>query len=179
MSEYGSADAMVRLIGDRYSPEGIFTQHILDQPFSVVLLDEIEKAHPLVLNLLLQLFDEGRLTDAGGNTADFRHTVIVMTSNLGAKQRPRWVLRYPSGVLFDIARSVKDFFPPELSTASIGSFLSPALEGDRPQDRGKGASRAWCPDAVSPIAASSSTRTRASSNASSAKPSIRKTARGP
>jgi len=66
MSEYGSADAMVRLHRRSLQPEGIFTQHILDQPFSVVLLDEIEKAHPLVLNLLLQLFDEGRLTDAGG-----------------------------------------------------------------------------------------------------------------
>jgi ATP-dependent Clp protease ATP-binding subunit ClpC len=115
MSEYGSADAMVRLIGDRFSPEGLFTQHVLDQPFSAVLLDEIEKAHPLVLNLLLQLFDEGRLTDAAGNTADFRHTVIVMTSNLGAKQRAAVGFEGdPESVLFDIARAVKEFFPPEL-----------------------------------------------------------------
>lgn len=115
MSELSGPDAPARLIGDRFSPEGLLTQRVLDQPFSVVLLDEIEKAHPSVLNLLLQVFDEGRLTDAKGSTADFRHTVIIMTSNLGARVRPAIGFEENAdGVLFDIARAVKDFFPPEL-----------------------------------------------------------------
>ncbi|MCK6549324.1 AAA family ATPase [Myxococcota bacterium] len=115
MSEHGGPDAPARLIGDRFAPEGRLTQAILDQPFSVVLLDEIEKAHPAVLNLLLQLFDEGRLTDAKGNTADFRHAVVIMTSNLGARERAAVGFEGSiDQVLFDIAREVKEFFPPEL-----------------------------------------------------------------
>jgi ATP-dependent Clp protease ATP-binding subunit ClpA/ATP-dependent Clp protease ATP-binding subunit ClpC len=115
MSELSGPDAPSRLIGDRFNPEGWLTQRVLDQPFSVVLLDEIEKAHPSVLNLLLQVFDEGRLTDAKGSSADFRHTVVIMTSNLGARVRPAIGFEENAeGVLFDIARAVKDFFPPEL-----------------------------------------------------------------
>lgn len=115
MSELSGPDAPIRLIGDRFNPEGLLTQRVLDQPFSVVLLDEIEKAHPSVLNLLLQLFDEGRLTDAKGSTADFRHAVVIMTSNLGARPKPSIGFEENTeGVLFDIARAVRDFFPPEL-----------------------------------------------------------------
>ena len=115
MSEYASADAAARLIGDRWRPEGQLTQRIREQPFSVVLFDEIEKAHPLVLNLLLQLFDEGRLTDAAGNTASFNHAVVIMTSNLGAKpQRPIGFGESAERVMGEIDRAVRDFFPPEL-----------------------------------------------------------------
>jgi ATP-dependent Clp protease ATP-binding subunit ClpC len=115
MSELSSPDAPARLIGDRFQPEGILTQKLLEQPFCVVLFDEIEKAHPSVLNLLLQLFDEGRLTDAAGNTASFVHAVVVMTSNLGA--RPQAAIGFgdaAAAILADVARAVKDFFPPEL-----------------------------------------------------------------
>src|SRR6185437_9701048 len=78
-------------------------------------LDEIEKAHPAVLNLLLQLFDDGRLTDASGNTASFTQTVVVMTSNLGARQRaPVGFDEAAAGLMHDVARAVREFFPPEL-----------------------------------------------------------------
>src|SRR5262249_56019222 len=78
MSEDGGPEAVARLIGDAWNPEGLLTRTIQEQPFGVVLFDEIEKAHPAVLNLLLQLFDEGRLTDAAGNTASFLRAVVIM-----------------------------------------------------------------------------------------------------
>ncbi|HVV86369.1 MAG TPA: AAA family ATPase [Kofleriaceae bacterium] len=115
MSELSGPDAVARLVGDRWSPEGLLTERIREQPFSLVLLDEIEKAHPAVLGLLLQLFDEGRLTDANGEVASFRQAVVVMTSNLGA--RAATPIGFGDGVatiLGDIAKAVRDFFPPEL-----------------------------------------------------------------
>jgi len=115
MGEMSGPDAVARLIGDRYDPRGLLTDAVRAQPFCVVLLDEIEKAHRAVLQLLLQLLDEGRLTDASGDTADFTKTVIVMTSNLGA--RPRAAVGFgerADAVLRDVARAVRDFFPPEL-----------------------------------------------------------------
>ena len=115
MSELSGPDAVGRLIGDAWEPEGALTRAGLAQPFGLVLLDEIEKAHPSVLNLLLQLFDEGRLTDAAGDTASFTHSVIVMTSNLGARQKaPVGFDEAPEAVMQDVARAVRDFFPPEL-----------------------------------------------------------------
>jgi ATP-dependent Clp protease ATP-binding subunit ClpC len=115
MSELSGPDAPARLIGDRGSPEGLLTQRIREQPFSVVLLDEIEKAHPSVMTLMLQLFDEGRLTDASGNAASFAHAVIVMTSNLGAKPTaPIGFGDHEGAILAEVARAVREFFPPEL-----------------------------------------------------------------
>ncbi len=115
MSELSGPDAVARLVGDRWHPEGLLTERIREQPFSLVLLDEIEKARPAVLGLLLQLFDEGRLTDANGEVASFRQAVVVMTSNLGAKAATP--IGFGDGVatiLGDIARAVREFFPPEL-----------------------------------------------------------------
>jgi ATP-dependent Clp protease ATP-binding subunit ClpC len=115
MSEYGTPDAAGRIIGDRWSPEGSLTRQVQEQPFCVVLFDEIEKADPAILNLLLQLFDEGRLSDAAGNTASFTHAVIIMTSNLGARQTaPLGFGEHGDAVLRDVAKAVKEFFPPEL-----------------------------------------------------------------
>ena len=115
MSEFSASDAPARLIGDRWTPEGYLTQRIREQPFSVVLLDEIEKAHQSVLYLLLQLFDEGRLTDAAGNTAGFQNAVVIMTSNLGAQAtRPIGFGEETRGMMADISRAVREFFPPEL-----------------------------------------------------------------
>ena len=115
MSEFSSPDGVARLIGDRWNPKGQLTQKIREQPFAVVLFDEVEKAHPAVLNLLLQLFDEGRLTDAAGDTASFHHTVVIMTSNLGARPtRPIGFGDSTAGMVEDIARAVREFFPPEL-----------------------------------------------------------------
>ncbi len=115
MGELSGPDAVPRLIGDRYDPRGLLTDAVRERPFSVVLLDEIEKAHPSVLALLLSLLDEGRLTDAGGQLADFRRAVIVMTSNLGA--RPRAAIGFgesADAVLRDVDRAVREFFPAEL-----------------------------------------------------------------
>ena len=90
MSEYMERFAVSRLVGAPpgyvgYEEGGTLTEKIRRRPFSVVLLDEIEKAHPDVFNILLQILDEGRLTDSQGHTVDFRNTIIIMTSNLGGE----------------------------------------------------------------------------------------------
>jgi ATP-dependent Clp protease ATP-binding subunit ClpA len=86
MGEYASGDAVAKLIGSGWhlDSEGELTRRIREQPFSVVLLDEIEKAHWSVFDALLAVLGEGRLTNAGGRTADFRNAIVIMTSNLGA-----------------------------------------------------------------------------------------------
>ena len=83
MGEYAGGDALARLIGDAGTP-GHLTAAVRRQPFSVVLLDEIEKAHPVVFDALLGVLGEGRLTDAAGKFTDFRNAIVIMTSNLGA-----------------------------------------------------------------------------------------------
>ncbi len=90
MSEYTEKYSISRLIGAPpgyvgYEEGGQLTEKIRRRPYSVILLDEIEKAHPEVFNLLLQVLDDGRLTDGQGHTVDFRNTVIIMTSNLGSQ----------------------------------------------------------------------------------------------
>jgi ATP-dependent Clp protease ATP-binding subunit ClpC len=115
MGEMTGPDAVARLIGDAWNPEGLLTSRVRAQPFCVVLLDEIEKAHPLALQLLLQLFDEGRLTDAAGEVASFASAVVIMTSNLGSKNaQPIGFGDTRDRVLADVARAVRDFFPVEL-----------------------------------------------------------------
>ncbi len=115
MGEFGGPDAPARLIGDRWQPEGLLTQRVQEQPFCVVLLDEIEKAHPSVLNLLLQLFDEGRLTSASGSTASFTQAVVILTSNLGARSTaPVGFGESSERVMADVAHAVREYFPPEL-----------------------------------------------------------------
>jgi ATP-dependent Clp protease ATP-binding subunit ClpC len=115
MSEYADGDATSRLIGDIWSPEGVLTTAIMEQPFCVILFDEIEKAHTMVHHLLLQLLDDGRLTDARGQSASFHHAVIVMTSNLGARrQAPLGFGSSDEQIMQDISKAVKEFFPPEL-----------------------------------------------------------------
>ena len=84
MSELQTADSLGRLIGSEETTGGALTDMINEQPFSIVLLDEFEKAHPAVWDLFLQVFDDGRLTDRHGRTADFRHAIVILTSNLGA-----------------------------------------------------------------------------------------------
>ncbi len=86
MNEFVSPYDVARLIGTFDQPEGLLTSAIRRAPFSVVLLDEIEKAHPDVFNLLLQVLGDGRLTDAHGRTADFSNAIIILTSNLGARE---------------------------------------------------------------------------------------------
>jgi ATP-dependent Clp protease ATP-binding subunit ClpB len=91
MSEFMEKHSVARLIGAPpgyvgYEEGGYLTEAVRRKPYSVILLDEIEKAHPDVFNVLLQVLDDGRLTDGHGRTVDFRNTVIVMTSNLGSQQ---------------------------------------------------------------------------------------------
>jgi ATP-dependent Clp protease ATP-binding subunit ClpB len=90
MSEYGEKHSVARLVGAPpgyvgYEEGGQLTEAVRRKPYSVVLFDEIEKAHPDVFNTLLQVLDDGRLTDAQGRTVDFRNTVIIMTSNIGSE----------------------------------------------------------------------------------------------
>ena len=89
MSEFMEKHSVARLVGAPpgyvgYEEGGYLTEAVRRKPYSVILLDEVEKAHPDVFNILLQVLDDGRLTDGQGRTVDFRNTVIVMTSNLGS-----------------------------------------------------------------------------------------------
>ncbi len=90
MSEYMEKHAVARLIGAPpgyvgYEEGGVLTEAVRRRPYQVILFDEIEKAHPDVFNILLQVLDDGRLTDSHGHTVDFRNTIIIMTSNVGAE----------------------------------------------------------------------------------------------
>ncbi len=90
MSEYGEKHSVARLVGAPpgyvgYEEGGQLTEAVRRRPYSVVLLDEVEKAHPDVFNILLQVFDDGRLTDGQGRTVDFRNVILILTSNLGSQ----------------------------------------------------------------------------------------------
>jgi len=90
MSEFKEEHSIAKLIGAPpgyvgYEEGGKLTEAVRRRPYSVILLDEIEKAHPDVFNIFLQIFDDGRLTDGSGRVVDFSNTIIIMTSNLGAK----------------------------------------------------------------------------------------------
>ena len=94
MSEYMEKHAVSRLVGSPpgyigYDEGGQLTEAVRRKPYSVLLLDEIEKAHPDVFNILLQILEDGRLTDAQGRTVDFRNSIVIMTSNIGAQDIAR------------------------------------------------------------------------------------------
>jgi ATP-dependent Clp protease ATP-binding subunit ClpB len=111
MSEYQERHTVSRLVGAPpgyvgYEEGGQLTEAVRRRPYSVVLLDEIEKAHPEVFDILLQILDDGRLTDGQGRTVDFRNTVIIMTSNLRSEEdlratfRPEFLNRIDETVVF-------------------------------------------------------------------------------
>jgi len=111
MSEFMEQHSVARLIGSPpgyvgYEEGGRLTEAIRRKPYSVILLDEIEKAHPDVFNVLLQVFDDGRLTDGKGRTVDFKNTVIIMTSNIASQQIQQ--LTEESGADWEIEAHVKD-----------------------------------------------------------------------
>jgi ATP-dependent Clp protease ATP-binding subunit ClpB len=90
MSEYSEKHSVARLVGAPpgyvgYEEGGQLTEAVRRRPYSIVLLDEVEKAHPEVFDILLQVLDDGRLTDGQGRTVDFRNTVLILTSNLGSQ----------------------------------------------------------------------------------------------
>jgi len=118
MSEFMEKHSVARLIGAPpgyvgYDEGGYLTEAVRRKPYSVLLLDEVEKAHPDVFNVLLQVLDDGRLTDGQGRTVDFKNTVIVMTSNLGSHQIMQMVGK-PSEEIHDaVWAEVKQHFRPE------------------------------------------------------------------
>jgi ATP-dependent Clp protease ATP-binding subunit ClpC len=119
MSEYATPDAYERLIGRGDAP-GTLTSAVREHPFSVVLLDEIEKAHLNAYDLFLQVFDAGRLTDGAGRTTDFRRTIVILTSNLGAAVRTEASVGFGAGEAVptaagteEILREVQRWFRPE------------------------------------------------------------------
>ena len=106
MSEYMEKFSVSRLIGSPpgyvgYEEGGQLTEAVRRNPYSIVLFDEIEKAHPEVLNLLLQILDDGRITDSNGRTVDFKNTIIIMTSNLGSE----YILNSDTSKVMDEVRS--------------------------------------------------------------------------
>jgi ATP-dependent Clp protease ATP-binding subunit ClpB len=119
MSEYMEKHSVARLLGAPpgyvgYEEGGALTEAVRRRPYQVILFDEIEKAHPDVFNVLLQVLDDGRLTDGQGHTVDFRNTLIVMTSNLGAD----FLVNQPEGQDTDAVRDqvmsvVRSAFRPE------------------------------------------------------------------
>jgi ATP-dependent Clp protease ATP-binding subunit ClpA len=119
MSEYMERHAVSRLIGAPpgyvgFEQGGLLTEAITKKPYSVLLLDEIEKAHPDIFNVLLQVMDHGTLTDNNGRKADFRNVVIIMTTNAGAESLARTQMGFtPSVKVGDEMEAIKRMFTPE------------------------------------------------------------------
>jgi len=118
MSEFMEKHSVARLIGAPpgyvgYEEGGYLTEAVRRKPYSVILLDEIEKAHPDVLNVLLQALDDGRMTDGQGRTVDFKNTVIVMTSNLGSQRIQSMDTDEPAVVKMAVMAEVRGHFRPE------------------------------------------------------------------
>jgi ATP-dependent Clp protease ATP-binding subunit ClpC len=124
MSEYMEKHTVAKLIGSPpgyvgYSEGGQLTEAVRSKPYTVVLFDEVEKAHPDVFNLLLQILDDGRLTDSKGRVIDFKNTLIIMTSNIGAK-----IIERESGLDFSKKKKAKSSFDLNLD------YLSDNVESD-------------------------------------------------
>ncbi|MFN7095107.1 MAG: AAA family ATPase, partial [Burkholderiales bacterium] len=118
MSEYMEKHSVARLVGAPpgyvgYEEGGYLTEQIRRKPYSVVLLDEVEKAHPDVFNILLQVLDDGRLTDGQGRTVDFRNTVVVMTSNIGSSQIQAMSGSQYEDIKLIVMEDLKSYFRPE------------------------------------------------------------------
>jgi ATP-dependent Clp protease ATP-binding subunit ClpB len=128
MSEYMERHSVSRLIGSPpgyigYEEGGLLTEAVIRRPYTIVLLDEFEKAHKAVSNLLLQVFDEGRLSDSHGRVADFRNTVIIMTSNLGQKELR--ALRSDDGADADETKKQKQTDVSQLTLDLVDAYFSP------------------------------------------------------
>ncbi|MCG8612822.1 MAG: AAA family ATPase, partial [Pseudomonadales bacterium] len=135
LNEYVDPDAVNRLIGDGYRQRGLLTERIQHQKACVLLLDEIEKAHYKVHDLLLQILDDGRLTDALGQTVDFTQCVIIMTSNIGAKEAASQMgfARHQSDLTSTYRQSVERFFRPELVNRINEIVVFESLQTDHMQ----------------------------------------------
>jgi ATP-dependent Clp protease ATP-binding subunit ClpB len=118
MSEYQEKHTVSRMIGAPpgyvgYEEAGQLTEAVRRRPYSVVLFDEVEKAHPDVLNVLLQLLDDGRLTDGKGRTVDFKNVVVIMTSNLGSQYIAEQTGELTEGVKRQVTEALRQHFRPE------------------------------------------------------------------
>jgi ATP-dependent Clp protease ATP-binding subunit ClpB len=114
MSEYMESHSVSRLIGSPpgyigYDEGGQLTEAVRRKPYSIVLFDEVEKAHPEVFNILLQILEDGRLTDNQGRTIDFKNTIIILTSNIGSE----YLLSYEIDAQKQVMNLVKAKFKPE------------------------------------------------------------------
>ncbi len=165
MSEYMEKHAVARMIGAPpgyigYEEGGQLTEAVRRRPYAVILFDEIEKAHPDVFNVLLQILDDGRLTDSQGHHVDFRNTVVIMTSNIGSQ----WILELGEGQESEAERRVLDAlrqtFKPEflnrvddvivfhqLSRDDLGGIVELQLERVRALMAGRGLTLEMTPEA--------------------------------
>lgn len=114
MSEYMESHSVARLIGSPpgyvgYDEGGQLTEAVRRKPYSIILFDEVEKAHPEVFNILLQILEDGRLTDNQGRTVDFKNTIIILTSNIGSE----YLLSYEKEAQREVMKLVKEKFKPE------------------------------------------------------------------
>ncbi|MFD7619249.1 ATP-dependent Clp protease ATP-binding subunit [Streptomyces sp. NPDC059802] len=155
MSEFQEKHTVSRLVGAPpgyvgHEEAGQLTEKVRRQPYSVLLFDEVEKAHPDVFNTLLQVLDDGRLTDAQGRTVDFRHTVVIMTSNIGAQR----ILAHKgdvSEIRDDLMGDLRRHFPPEflnrvdetiifhgLDKDDLGRIVDLMLDGSKRRVRAQG-----------------------------------------
>ena len=119
MSEYMESHSVSKMIGSPpgyvgYDDAGQLTERVKRKPYSIILLDEIEKAHPDVFNILLQVLDDGKLTDSQGNTVSFTNTIIIMTSNAGSNQNNNLIgFNSDESNEYRVKDSLKEFFRPE------------------------------------------------------------------
>ncbi|MDK0517792.1 ATP-dependent Clp protease ATP-binding subunit [Streptomyces sp. ML-6] len=155
MSEFQEKHTISRLVGAPpgyvgHEEAGQLTEKVRRQPYSVLLFDEVEKAHPDIFNALLQVLDDGRLTDAQGRTVDFRNTVVIMTSNIGARR----ILAHKgdvSEIRDDLMGDLRGHFPPEflnrvdetiifhgLGKDDLGRIVDLLLDGSRRRVRAQG-----------------------------------------
>ena len=133
MSEYTEKHSISKLIGAPpgyigFEESGRLTKAIKDRPFKVILFDEIEKAHPEIFNIFLQLLDEGRLADGQGNLVDFKNTIIILTSNIGSDIILNNKLSEERNLT--ILKNIKDFFKPEFLNRLDDIIIFNKLEKD-------------------------------------------------
>jgi ATP-dependent Clp protease ATP-binding subunit ClpB len=132
MSEYGEKHTVARMIGSPpgyigHDEGGQLTEAVRRRPYAVILLDEIEKAHPDVFGVLLQILDDGRLTDGKGRTVDFRNTILIMTSNLAGSALAEWAGRDPERARAEADRALRETFRPEFLNRVDDMILFQAL----------------------------------------------------
>lgn len=132
MSEYMEKHAAVKLIGSPpgyvgHEDGGVLTNAIMEKPYAVVLFDEVEKAHPDTFNILLQLLDDGRLTDSKGQVVDFKNTIVVMTSNLGARYILEYIRTDPELMKKKVMEALEGHFRPEFLGRIDGKIIFNSL----------------------------------------------------